>query len=101
MGPLLRLEVEVEEVVQLASAIVTTEKVHPLPQNRGGGSVAGLRPQPVPSYLQPLIRSKREFVQVIAVVSVITTENVKLIIKDHGRMRMPWAGTSFRVNHFL
>jgi hypothetical protein len=85
---LLSCEVKEKEIIQLPCAIVPTEQVHTLPKNRRRGSVTRLRPKTISSNLKPFTVRKVEPIEIVAVMSIIPTENVELVVENHCRMRM-------------
>ena len=99
--PLFRNEVEEEKVIQLTSPVVPAEKIHSLAEDCCRGTVATFWPKAVTSNFIPLTLLKIEPVKIISVMTVISTENIKLIIINYSTVWMSGTWASFGIINFL
>jgi hypothetical protein len=80
---------------------MASEKVHTFAQNSRWCSVPTFGPQTVSSYFEPLTLLKVESVQVVAIMTVVTSEDVHLIVIDNSTVGVSRARTCFWIADFL
>lgn len=77
---------------------MSSKQIHSLAEHGCRRSIATFRPHSFPANLAPLVSCKTIFIQVIFIMSIISSKNVHVWIEDYRWMWMSWTWTSFRVN---
>jgi hypothetical protein len=80
---------------------MSTKQVHSLTHYCCWSSISAFGPETIPSDLEPLVWSKVKSIQIVSIVPVIASENIKLIIIDDCAVRMPRTWPSFRIGYVL